>query len=278
MAIDSLDGLVKGMGQGMRYPFQKASMSTMVAGHQASLWRATGVPTQAAIPTTAAICAFPLSGSNALPTKAADQHRVLAQLTFQMAFAGSTLLIEDRLMHMGGLLGNSVAIQTANVNLYSNLANNNLAERIGESDYSEVQWFLEWYTATGATVSTPTAQCTFHDGTTGSVNIYAWGATALPASVAAGRRYRINPTNGKYIRSVEAVTLSASTGTAGNFGVTAVRPRAAALCPTASQLTTIDWSMLGAPRIFDQSCITFSQACITTTSGALVGDMLFAVA
>jgi len=277
MAIDSLDGLVKGMGQGKNYTFQKGSMATMVAGHASSRWRASGIPVQAAIPAAAAICTNALSGALPLPTKDANDHRVLAKLDFQMAAVGHTLLIEDRLMHMGGLSGIVATAQTVNVSLFANLANNNLAERIGETDYSEVQWFLEWYTATGSTGVTPTAQCTFHDGTTGNVNIDVLGGTALPASVAAGRRYRLNPTNGKYIRSVETVTM-ATTGTAGSFGVTAVRPRASALCVIANQLATVDWSMLGAPRIFDQSCLTFGQICITTSSRALTGNMLLAVA
>jgi len=278
MAIESLDGLVKGMGQGSMYTFQKGSMPTMVAGHKASLWRASGIPVQAAIPAASAICTNVLSGALPLQTKGAAEHSVLAKLDFQMASVGHTLLIEDRLMHMGGLLGNSTTAQTANVSLFANLANNNLAERIGRTDYSEVQWFLDWYTATGATVSTPTAQCTFHDGTTGNVNIDVLGATALPASVAAGRRYILNPTNGKFIRSVETVTLSASTGTAGSFGVTAVRPRASASCGIANRFDIVDWSMLGAPRIFDQSCLAFSQVCITTSTGALSGNALIAVA
>jgi len=278
MAVENLDGLVKAMGQGKVTLFTRSSVSTMVAGHLASLWRGTGFPATGAIPGAAAICTNALLGAFPLPARTALQDRVLVQAQLQQSAVGHTLILEDRLMHMGGLSGTLTTAQTVNINLHTNIANNNLAERIGSSDYSEVQWYLDWYAATGSTASTPTAQCTFHDGTTGNVNIYALGATALPASVAINRRYQLNPTNGKFIRSVESVTLSASTGTAGSFGVTAVRPRAMMTCVIANQMNVLDWSMLGAPKIFDESGFTLSQVCITTTSGTSNGNIIIGVA
>lgn len=278
MAIDSLDRLVKGMTNGKQYTMQRATVTSMVSGQPASLWKGTGFPAQGAIPAAAAICTNTTTGAFPLPSKAAGEDRVLAQLQLYMSTSGHVLTIEDRLMHMGGLNGTLLTAQAANISLFNNLANNNLAERIGESDYSEVQWYLEWYTATGATVCTPTAQCTFHDGTTGNVNVDVAGGTALPATVGSNRRYRLAPTNGKFIRSVESVTLSASTGTVGNFGVTAVRPRALSMCPTAGVMWVIDWATLGCPKLFDQSCITFGQICATTNTGNTQANLLIAVA
>lgn len=277
MAIGTLDELMAGMRQGVIYPLQKASLSGAVAASQMSLWRATGFPVQGSVPTTAAICNAALSGALPLKTKSAGQNRVLSGLSAQMAAIGHALLVEDRLAHMGGLVGNVTTAQTVNVDLHANLASSNIAERIGNADYSEVEWYLEWYTATGATVSTPTAQVTYNDGTTGSVNIWVNGATALPASVAASRRYKISPNNGKYIRSIQTVTLSASTATAGNFGVTAVRSLCQHECTVASALQVRDWSMLAAPEIFDNACVALSQMCITTTTGATTGAIKQAV-
>jgi len=277
MAINTLDELQQGMRQGVSYPLQKASLASAVAASEMSLWRSAGFPTQGAIPTAAAICNASLAGALPLKTKSAGQNRVIAQLSVQMAAAGHTLLVEDRLAHMGGLSGILTTAQTVNIDLHANLASSNLAERIGASDYSEVEWYLEWYTATGATVSTPTAQVTYHDGTTGSVNIWVNGATALPATVAASRRYKISPTNGKYIRSIQTVTLSASTATAGNFGVTAVRRLCRHECTVANGLQVRDWSMLAAPEIFDNACVTLAQMSITTTTGAMTGAIKQAV-
>lgn len=278
MAFTSLGDLVAGMASGAyRLPMTRASLSTMIAGSEGSLWRGTGFPAQGAVPAAAAICNNTTVGALPLAPRAGGQVRIISQIALQMAAVGHGMFVEDRLGHMGGLNGTLLTAQTVNLDLNANLAVSNLAERIGATDYSEVEWYLEWYTATGATVSTPTAQVTFHDGTTGSVNIWVLGATALPASVAASRRYKLAPTDGKYIRSVQTVTLSASTATAGSFGVTAVRRLVEHECTVASALQIRDWSVVAAPKVADQACLTFSQMCITTTTGATQGSVRQAV-
>jgi hypothetical protein len=278
MAFNSLDDLIKGMAsKGYRLPLTRASLAGAVAGLEMSLWRGTGFPTQGAIPAAAAICSNATVGALPLAARTGTEQRIVSQLSLQGAVVGHTILIEDRLAHMGGLNGTLTTAQTVGINLHTNLATSNLAARIGNADYSEVEWYLEWYTATGATVSTPTAQVTFHDGTTGSVNIWALGATALPASVGASRRYKIVPLNGKYIRSVETVTLSASTATAGSFGVTAVRHLCAHEVTAANQLQVRGWDMLTAPLVEDNACVTMAQTCITTNTGATYGRIIQAV-
>lgn len=278
MAIIDLNTLLAGMASGAyRLPFSRASISSTAVGQEASLWRGTGFPAQGAIPAEAAICDSSTTGALPLAARTGTQDRIISGLSLQGAAVGHTYLIEDRLGHMGGLSGTLTTAQTVGLDLVANLSMANLSERIGAADFSEVEWYLEWYTATGATASTPTAQVTFHDGTTGSVNIWILGGTALPASVAASRRYKLVPTNGKFIRSVETVTLSASTGTTGNFGVTAVRRLCEVEALVANALQVRDWSTLTAPQIFDDACVTFSQLCITTTTGALQGAIRQAV-
>ena len=278
MAFTDLGSLLAGMASGAyRLPLTRNSLSTMVAGHEASLWRGVGFPSQAAIPGAAAICDNDLLGALPLAARSGGQQRIISGITLQGAAVGHTYLVEDRLGHMGGLSGVVTTAQTVNLNIHSNLAVSNLAERVGAVNYSEIEWYLEWYTATGATVSTPTAQVTFHDGTTGSVNVWVLGATALPASVAASRRYKLVPVNGKFIRSVESVTLSASTATAGSFGVTAVRRLCEVEVLVANALQVRDWSVLTAPKIADNACVTLGQLCITTTTGAMQGAIKQAV-
>jgi hypothetical protein len=269
MAFLTLDDMVAGLTGGAYYiSASRASLSAAVAGTQMSLWRATGFPAQGAIPTAAAICTDATVGAVPLALRSGGQERIVPALEILSAAANNTFILEDRLMHMGGLSGTVTTAQTASVDLHGSIGTSNLAARIGAADYSEVEWWLEWYTATGATVSTPTAQVTFHDDTTGSVNIWVLGATALPATVAASRRYKLVPTNGKFIRSVQTVTLSATTGTAGNFGVTCTRTLCAAFVPLANALMQFDWLALKSPRVADSACMTFGQNCITTTTGA----------
>lgn len=277
MAITNLDGLVTGLLNSVNVPFAKASTSSTVAGSECSLWRAVGYPAQAAIPTTAAVCSASLLGAFPLSAKIAGQDRAIAQIALSTPTAGNTLIIEDRLMHLGGLVGNITTAQAAVVDLSANLGVNNLAERIGNPDYSELAWYLEWYTTTGSTASTPTVNVTFTDDTTANLNLWVAGGTALPISVAASRRYRIYNNTSKIIKKVNSVAFSASTGTAGNVGITVVRQMAYVNCTLANQMLVYDWSLLGLPKVFDNSCITIAQLCVTTTSGAIQGNLLQAV-
>lgn len=280
MAFAGFDELVAGMtGGAYRLPISRSTLAAQVAGSEASLWRASGYPAQGAIPAAATICNAATVGAMALAPRAGAQERIISGMAVMGATIGQTLLVEDRLAHMGGLSGTLTTAQTVAVDLFANIGTNNLAERIGAADYSEVEWYFEWYTATGATVSTPTAQVTYHDGTTGSVNIWGpAGAVALPATVGASRRYKIAPTNGKWIRSIQTATLSASTATAGSFGVTALRRLADATTTIANSLQPYDWSVLTAPKIADNACLSFGQVCITTSTGALSGMIKQAVA
>jgi hypothetical protein len=67
---------------------------------------------------------------------------------------------------------------------------------------------------------------------------------------------------------VNSVQLSATTGTTGNFGVTATRYRAGMLTPLANARFTSDWAQLGLPEIMNSSClfpiVLYSVATATT--------------
>ncbi len=279
MAFADLGSLLAGMASGAyRLPFNRNSTSSMIIGSEASLWRGTGFPAQGAVPGAAAICNASTTGALPLAPRTGAQERIISSVAFMGGAVGHTFLIEDRLGHMGGLSGTVTTAQTVALDIHANIATNNLAERVGASDYSEIEWYLEWYTATGSTAATPTASVTFNDGTTGTVNAWVLGATALPASVAASRRYKLATTNGKYIRSVESVTLSATTGTAGSFGVTAVRRLTQLETVVANVLQVRDWSTLTAPRIVDNACVTRGQVCNATSTGVSQGTIVQAVA
>jgi hypothetical protein len=280
VAITNMDTLYAAMASGAYgLPLTRASIANQVAGSETSLWRGTGFPTQGAIPGAAAICSSSLTGALPLAARTGTQDRVIASVEMGVAAAGHAIIIEDRLAHMGGLAGNvaTPTTQTVGIDLHTNLSTSNLAQRIGNANYSQVEWYLEWYSDTGATSVTPTAQVTYNDASTGSVNVWVLGGTAIPATTRASRRYKLNPTNGKYIRSVETITLSATTGGVGSFGVTAVRRLALVMAPVALRRDVWDWSVLGAPQIYDDACVTLSQVCITTSTGATAGAIMQAV-
>ena len=249
-----------------RIIIDKASISSQAAGTFVSLWRATGQPGQGAIPTTAARCNNTTLGGINFNQQTSPATSYLALYEGYVANAGSSIEIHDRLMQMGGLVGNVATAQTVNLDLHANIGSDNLAERIGDADYSDVTWWMEWYSATGSTAVTATVAVTYNDGTTGNISV------ALAATRPASHMTPLNGLipagdSGKYIRDIDTVTLSATTGTAGNIGFTATRYRAAQFHPIANSRFTSNWMDLGLPNIPNASCLFPIMLASTTTSG-----------
>ena len=233
------------------------------------MWRATGQPGQGAIPGAAAVCNNALTGAIGFTQQTAPATSYGAYLEVATSNSAMTVEIHDRLAHMGGLVGNLASAQTVNIDLNS-LSADNLVERKGDSNYSDVQWWLEWYTATGSTAVTATVAVTYNDATTGTLSVAL--AATRPASLMIPLNGLIPAAGaGKYIRAVNSVTLSATTVTAGNFGVTATRPRMTIGAPIANFKFVADWAALGLPEIFNSSCLFPVVLTSTTSSGTVRG-------
>lgn len=270
MAITTRDQLINAMGNNSsRIVIDKSAMSGQAAGTSVSLWRSTGQPGQGAIPTTAAVCDHTLTGAIGFTQQTGDAKSYLGILEGMCSAASNTLEIHDRLMHMGGLSGTVTTAQTVNLDISANLSTSNLDARKGDANYSDVQWWLEWYTATGGTAVTATVNVTFNDGTSGNLSAITL-ATSRPQSFMQPLNGLIQAADsGKYIRDVNTVQLSATTGTAGNFGVTATRYRAGLYQPIANARMTADWAALGLPQIENSSCLFCIQATTNTTTGTV---------
>ena len=270
MAITTRDKLIDAMANNSsRIIIDKASIASQTANSFSSLWRATGQPGQGAIPTSAAVCNNSLLGAIGFAQQTAPATSYLAILENMCSNAGGTLEIHDRLMHMGGLNGTLATAQTVNLDLNANLATDNLDARRGDANFSDVQWWLEWYTATGATVVTATVAVTYNDGTTGNLTAQSLAATRPASHMIPLNSLIPAAASGKYIRDVDTVTLSATTATAGNFGVTATRYRAANYMPVLNARFTADWAALGLPEIPNSACLFGVLANPTTTTGAV---------
>ncbi len=222
MTVTTRDELINAMGNhATRIILDKAQISNTVAGQYHSLWLATGQPGQGAIPAAAASCDNTLLGCFGFTQQTSPATSYLTNLEGVMTIASMTLEIHDRLAHMGGLSGTVTTAQTVNVDLNALSASDNLAARIGDSNFSDVQWWLEWYTDTGSTVSNATVAVTYNDGSSGNLTAVSLAATRR-ASFMQPLNYLIpSASAGLFIRDVDTVTLSASTLTAGSFGVTA---------------------------------------------------------
>lgn len=272
MTISTLDGLIDAMGNNStRIILDKASISNAAVGQFHSLWRATGQPGQGAIPTAAARCAHGLLGSFAFAQQTAPSTSYLGLFEALCANALTTLEIHDRLMHMGGLNGTLATAQTVDLDLNANLGSDNLAARVGDSNFSDVQWWLEWYTDTGATAVTATVNVTYNDGTSGNLTGISLAATRRASFMQPLNTFIPAADSGKFIRDVNTVQLSATTAAAGNFGVTATRYRAAMFKPLGNSRYTATWTDLGFPEIHNSSCLFAIQLAGTTTTGLVRG-------
>ena len=272
MTISGMDGLINSMGNNSsRIIIDKTSLSNVAAGQYHSLWRSLGYPGQGAIPTTAAVASNSTVGSIGFAQQTAPATSYFGQFEAIVAVGGMSVEIHDRLMHMGGLSGTATTAQTVGVDIDANLATSNLDARKGDSNYSDIQWWLEWYTDTGATASNATVNVTFNDGTSNNLSVVAVGGTV--------RATRMIPLNsliqaadsGKYIRDVNTITLSASTGTVGNFGVTATRYRGAVFCPISNARFISTWAELGMTEILNNSCLFPVVIANAITTGAVRG-------
>lgn len=271
MTISTRDQLIDALGNNSsRFILDKASIASQAAGTYVSLWRATGQPGQGAIPGSAAVCTNADVGAMNFNQQTSPATSYGAYMEIAVGNAATTVEIHDRIAHMGNLSGGVATAQTVGIDVSALLSTSNIAARIGDSNYSDVQWWMEWYTATGATAVTATAAVTYNDGTTGSITV------SLAASRPAGFMQSLNglipaASSGKFIRAITSVTLSASTGSVGSFGFTATRVRMSLGAPIANMKFTADWAQLGLPEIKNSACLFPIVLTSTTSSGTVRG-------
>ena len=240
---------------------------TAVAGFYYQLFRrAAGMPAASttAIPTTAGrtldrtdpgAVYIPSAGSNTLYLCAADV----------VGSSVGSLLICDRLVEYGGLVGNSTSTQS--------VSSVTLPTRAGTGVGCEL--WLEVYTALGSTASaTVTASYTNSAGTSGRTATLVGG---IPASIPANRCMRFALQDGDVgVQSVQSVTLGTSTGTAGNFGLTIRRPIQYMPMQAANVLAVLGYAETGLPVIPTDACLEFLVLASTTSTGIINGMLCIA--
>lgn len=272
MSIATLDGLLNALGNNSsRVVIDKSSIANLVAGQNFSLWRATGQPAQAAIPTTAAIPTSATLGAMGFTNQTSPATSYLGVLSLLCANNAMSFEVHDRVAHNGGLVLNVTTSQATTGLDLSSGSLNLVAARRGDSNYSDIQWWLEMYTDGGATASNATVNVTYDDATTGNLNVIAVGGT-----LRAGRMIALTPfiptgSQGKFIRGINSVILSASTTVAGNFGFTATRRRADMSLPLASKTEVFTWEQLGFSEVANDACLMLLGTTSTTSSGTIRG-------
>lgn len=273
MAISSYSQYLAALPVGQRLFVSKSSTGG-ASGTQlpwVSMWKSSGTPGAGSNPATSPeICTKATTGSIQFNNASGANKLYLAQAHLSIALTGSSsFALMDRLSQISGLSSNSTSVQTVNVDA----SDSSLTSRIGTSDYSQVQFWLEFYANTGVSAS-PTITVNY----TNTSNVSQ--TTVVPAigtSIQANRIILITPTNGDIIKSIQSVQLSAGTGSVGNFGVTAVRVIAPILLPDFLQTNSNDWTTFGLPSIENDACLFFSCGVNTysgSASGALSGFLI----
>lgn len=239
----------------------KGSITT-VASFYYSGWTCGGTGGTGATPTTWATCNQSTVGCwvpQLVDETLGTTNRLL--YTSYTASNVTNLILYDRIGHMGGLSGTVTTLQSVGSSLTTAVASGRC-----QSNGSDVMWGLEWYTATGSTAVTATITYTNQLGNTGNTT-----TVSIPASVPAARVYPITvlATGDTSIMAITGVTLSATTGTAGNFGITAGKIIQATCIPIANTTVQNDWAACAMPLIAPQCCMSTFQYTTTTTYGSI---------
>ena len=202
-------------------PIGKVSQGADAATAPVINWIQNGYPSAGAAPATKEAPTRDTVG--AIYTEnppAADNQYILRFLAMQPTSISAGMLLIDILSWSAGLSGTTTGAQTTNLPTQALTRYTN-----GEG----VLLGLICWSATGTTATTVTASYTNQAGTAGrtttSVNFWTGGFGAGTVAPSTQQVQLLPLQTGDYgVRSVESVTIAASTGTAGNFGVVLLKP------------------------------------------------------
>jgi hypothetical protein len=253
-ALTGVNDLVVGFR--LSPPISKASV-VGVANLYSSLWL-TNANAGAIPPTTGGACDNTTVGGIVLPTLLGGEDVYLQSLEV-IAGNGGLLILADRAVAVSGLNGTLATAQTVTHAV--------LPARFGNGENCELA--LEWYTTTGTTSVNVTVNYTDSDNVARVVTV-----TGIGASVAASRMI-VPLLIGRGVKSVQSVQLSATTGTAGNFGITIFK-RMASMPLLANLGQYKDFYALGNPSLTSR-CLYLMVRCSTTSTGLIEGQIGMAV-
>lgn len=233
-----------------------------VAGRMSSLWLYSGTPGAGVAPGAVAAPTRATAGALAQANPGGGRQKWLLSLMAALSQPG-TLILYDRLLHISGLSGTNTGAQTVAGSLtrYTSGAGN--------------QIWIEVYTQIGASSTTITASYTDQDGNTGqTTESTAIGNTGLRE---AQRIIPLNLAGGDNgVRAVASVTLAATTGTAGDFGVTVAHPLMSVSVDTlgAAQIRDAISGLPGIPELLTDACLALAFFPSTTTALQAFGGIV----
>ena len=261
MAISTMDGLVAALASGQRMVLQKASATT-VAGFYYTLFNAAGTPpagtltigniTAGVIPTDATL------GAPIINAFTGANVGYLASFDASTAQAGVVSLY-DRIYHAGSFSTTTLHTDT--------LSAQPAFTRVPNSDYSQLEMWLEMNVAMGATATTVTVS--YQDGTNTTQTAT---LDSNLSSVPANRMMPFRLANSTGVQKINSVTIGGVLG-AGSFNVVVQRNLVDHTVVSANigrpKKNAFD---TGLPIVYADSCLCLMFNATTTSSGVLFAE------
>ena len=270
MAIDTPDKIDAALASAQAFEIIKASATAEGAATYHSLWKVATVPVAGSNPPAYT------AGSGYIPTKAttgafnftnpgSGETRVL-----QAAMVGATvgtLFVYDRLWACSGF--GTVVTTEQTITTPGTLTS-------GRDPQSglDVFPFLEVYTAPGATTATWTFKGTDAAGNTNRT----WTYTHPANAESVGQMMQLLPGGASPASTIgcrvpTSFQASATSGTAGDIGVTLLRRIATIPLTIANLATVLDYAQLGRAVVYDDACLAMQVLCTTTNTGLIQGTI-----
>ena len=261
MAITTMDQLVAGFSGAQFIDTYEASLTTQAAGNFCSLWKAGGRPGAGGTPSTGSGDVPTNATAGALPyVNPGSGTGYLGRVALNGTTAGAFLL-HDRLVETSGLSGTSITAQTVNSTAITRTYGSGI----------DTGCWIEVYTALGSTAATATISYTNQSSTSGRS-----GTISIPATAKVGSMYPMSLQSGDTgVLSVQTVTLSISTGTAGNFGITLMQRICQIPLILGNTGIVLDYAGLGLPVIQNNACLFPVILATATSTGIFVAEYTF---
>ena len=246
-----------------------AAAVASVAGNYTSLWQYNGSPSSGTnvVPTTAAICHRTTAGSLSQTDPISGNLYcvgIVATVAGSAAATGAgTLIIYDRLCHMGGLsgttLGNQIVSASASTRYTGSMSAGN-------------QIYVNIYTAIGNAVRI-NATYINQDGITMITPSASFGGVGLKE---VDRVINLPLASGDTgVQTVNSIILSATTVTAGNFGVFIGHPIVVVplAIPCIASVRDTIFGVPSLPQIFPDACLAMLWLANSTAIPQLYGEL-----
>lgn len=248
------------------------ALSTPTTGKLHSMWIFDGQPGNGAVPTSAAIPDNLTAGALEQADPGGGRQKWLYSFGTVHQILG-TVILYDRLLHCGGFSGTVTTAQTVQGATPTPALTryNTNATCVGN------QIAVEIYTTVGSTATTITASYTNQDGTANRTTL----ATSFGGSSGNGGQGRLITlplqSGDTGVQAVKDVTIAASTTTAGNFGVTIMRPLALVSTAQAGIGAFRDFTvgLPGIPEVLTDACLALAFIPGQNTAGDYFGCASF---